>query len=109
MTDGKIVIRPRQFIYLLIILVALVISDGLISQFLIRSGMGSEGNPFLMNWITNPNFMAIKIVGAFLCALILWDIYKHWAKLALFATSGLVVLYAGILIWNIIVFIIGQA
>jgi len=108
MTDGKNVIRTRQFICLLIILVALVISDGLISQFLIRSGIGSEGNPFLMNWVTEPNFIAIKIIGAFLCALILWDIYKHWSKIAIFTSSVFVILYAGILIWNIIVFIIGQ-
>ena len=109
MADGKNVIRTRQFICLLIILVALVISDGLISQFLIRSGIGSEGNPFLMSWVTEPYFIVIKIVGAFLCALILWDIYKHWSKLAIFACSVFVILYAGILIWNIAVFFIGQA
>ncbi len=109
MADGKNVIRTRQFICLLTILVALVISDGLISQFLIRSGIGSEGNPFLMSWVTEPYFIAIKIVGAFLCALILWDIYKHWSKLAIFASSVFVILYTGILIWNIAVFFIGQA
>ena len=108
MTDGKSVFDTRQFICLLVILVALVISDGLISQFLIRGGLGSEGNPFLINWVTEPNFVAIKIAGALLCVLILWDIYKQWSKLAIFASSVAIMLYTGILFWNIIVFIIGQ-
>ena len=108
MTDIKSAFRKRQFICLLVILVALVTSDGLISQFLIRGGLGSEGNPLLMNWVTEPNFLAIKIAGALLCALILWDIYKHWSKVAIIAGSVFVMLYTGILFWNITVFFISQ-
>ena len=108
MIDDKRTVHSRQFVSLLITLVALVIADGLISQFLIRGGLGSEGNPFLMNWVTEPNFIAIKTAGALLCALILWDIYKHWSKLAMFTIVVFVVLYAGILFWNISVFVISQ-
>ncbi len=107
MTADKTV-HSRQFVSLLITLVALVIADGLISQFLIRTGLGSEGNPFLMNWVTGPDFIATKAAGALLCALILWDIYKHWPKPAMFIIVVFVVLYAGILFWNISVFVIGQ-
>mgnify|MGYP006910657607 CR=1 FL=1 len=46
----------------------------------------------------------IKVVGAFLCALILWDIYKHWPRLALVSTSCFVVLYGGIVLWNLGIF-----
>jgi hypothetical protein len=108
MTDVKSIFRKRQFICLLAVLVALVVSDGLISQFLIRGGLGSEGNPFLLNWVTEPNFLSIKIAGALICALILWDIYKHWSKIAIIAGSVFVMLYTGILFWNITVFFISQ-
>ena len=108
MTDIENAFRRRQFICLLVVLVALVVSDGLISQFLIRGGLGSEGNPFLLNWVNEPNFLSIKIAGALLCALILWDIYKHWSKLAIIASSVFVMLYTGILFWNITVFFISQ-
>ena len=98
----------RLLITLLITLVLLVISDGLVSQFLISHGLGREGNPFLMNWITEPYFIAIKISGAILCALILWDIYKHWSKVAMFAITVFLVLYTGIILWNLFVFFTGR-
>jgi hypothetical protein len=108
MTDIKNAFSRRQFICLLVVLVALVVSDGLISQFLVRGGLGSEGNPLLLNWVTEPNFLSIKIAGALICALILWDIYKHWSKIAIIAGSVFVMLYTGILFWNITVFFISQ-
>jgi hypothetical protein len=106
MTDDKV--HKRQFVCLLVVLVALVVSDGLISQFLIRGGLGSEGNPFLMNWVNEPGFIAIKAAGALLCALILWDIYKHWSKLATVISAVFVAVYSAILFWNISVFVVSQ-
>ena len=94
--------------YLLAILIVLVVADGLISVFLVRHGFGREGNPFLESLIGEPTFMIVKVVGALLCGLILWDIYKQWPKVALIATSCFVVLYSGILFWNILVFFITQ-
>jgi len=98
----------RQIKYLLCTLVALVAADGLISQFLVRSGLGREGNPFLRNWVGEGNFLAIKVVGALVCSLILWDIYKRWPKLVLISSSAFVAVYTGIVLWNLFVYVIGQ-
>jgi len=90
--------------YLLGTLMALVISDGLISQFLVRSGLGREGNPLLETLVGEKNFLAIKALGAIICVLILWDIYRKWPKLALTATCCFVVVYTGIVFWNLAIF-----
>ena len=92
--------------YLLGTLVALIVADGLISVFLVRYGFGRESNPFLESFIGEPVFIVIKGLGALLCALILWDIYRQWPKLALIATSCFVVLYTGIVLWNVLVLFI---
>lgn len=97
--------------YLLGILVALVTTDSLISQFLIKSRLGHEGNPLIQSLVGQPIFIPLKVFGAVLCALILWDIHRRWPKLALIATSCFVAIYSGIVFWNIVCFIIskGQA
>ncbi len=90
--------------YLLGALSILVVSDGLISHFLISHGLAREGNPFLEPLVGGVGFLVIKVVGAFLCALILWDIYRRWPRLALVSTSCFVVLYGGIVLWNLGIF-----
>lgn len=92
---------------LLVALVILVISDGFITQSLIRCGLAREGNPLLVPLVGTGNFLVIKIVGALLSALIMWDIYKHWPKLALRSSSCLVGAYAVIVLWNLSIFLIG--
>ena len=95
--------------YILGALIALVIADGLISQFLIRHGLAREGNPFLQTLVSEGNFLVIKTLGALLCALILWDIYKRRPKLALVSSLCFTVLYAGIVTWNLCLFFVAQA
>lgn len=90
--------------YLLGVLIVLVVGDGLVSYFLVRSGLGREGNPLLQTWVGKEEFLVIKLLGALLCALILWDMYKRWSKLALISIWCLVVLHAGIVLWNLSVF-----
>ena len=94
--------------YLLLTLIALVVSDGLISQFIVRHGLGREGNPFLQTLVSEGNFLLIKLAGALLCTLILWNIYKTRPRVALISTLSFVILYTGILYWNLGVFLIIQ-
>ena len=86
--------------YLLGILVILVVLDGLLTRFLIDGGLAREGNPLLQRLVGENAFIALKVVGALLCALILWDIYKRFPKLAKIATWCCVVMYGGIVLWN---------
>ncbi len=86
--------------YLLSLLVVLVTSDGLLTNFLLRDGLVREGNPFLQTIVGDTGFLILKVVGALLCALILWDIHKRYPKLAIISTSCFVVFYAAIVLWN---------
>ena len=102
-------VEPRAMIYLLGALVALVVSDGLISQFLVRHGLGQEANPFLETLVGGWNFLVIKVLGVFVCAVILWDIYNRRSKLAVITTLCFIVLYSGIVLWNLFVFFVTKA
>ena len=86
--------------YLLGLLVGFEILDGIMSHFLIRGGLAREGNPFLLPLVGETNFLVIKVVGVFICALILWDIYKRARKLALISASIFVTFYGGLVLWS---------
>jgi hypothetical protein len=90
----------KKIIYLLITLVSLIIVDGLLTQFLVPSGKMIEANTFIEPYIGQASFLIIKIVGAFLCAVILWDIHRRFPRLGLIATWIAVIGYSFIVIWN---------
>ena len=98
----------RGMRYLLGALTTLVILDGLISHLLIKNGLAREANPFLATLVGGGNFLVIKVVGALLCAFILWDIYKHRPKLAVISSFCFTVVYAGIVLWNVCLFFVTQ-
>jgi len=87
--------------YLLGFLILFEISDGVLTHFLITGGLAREGNPFLLTLVGGNNFLILKVVGVLLCALILWDIYKRFPKLALISTSCFVFFYGVIVLWNL--------
>ena len=92
--------------YLLGLLIVFVISDGLITQLLIDGGLAREGNPFLQPLVGEVGFIILKVVGALLCAFILWDVYRHFPKVAIIATRCFVVAYGVIVLWNTSLFIL---
>ena len=99
----------RRVEYLLGTLLSLVVADGIISQFLIKSGLGQEGNPFLKILVVDSNFLVIKMCGAIICVLILWNMAKRSPKLVSIFSSCIVALYTAILFWNIAVFLFFRA
>ena len=99
----------RQIKYLLGILFALVVADGILSNFLITEGLGREWNPFLQTLVGEESFLLIKVTGALLSILIFWDIYKKWPRVAINSVICVVILYTGIVYWNILAFLVGQA
>ena len=88
----------------LLTLAALIIADGVITQFLIRHGLGYEWNPFLQSFVVEYDFLQIKLAGAFLGTLSLWYIYKTRPVTARGISLVFMVLYSGILYWNLGVF-----
>lgn len=99
-------IRLRRVEYLLGTLLSLVVADGIISQFLIKSGVGQEGNPFLKTLVAEGNFLIIKMCGAIFCVIILWNMAKRLPKLVFVVSVSLVAIYTAILFWNIAVFLV---
>jgi hypothetical protein len=95
LTTGK-----NKIIYLLSALVALVVADGLMTKFLVGKGAAREANPFLEPIVGQTGFMILKIVGALLCAFILWDVHRRFPRVGLIAAWIAVIGYAVIVMWN---------
>jgi hypothetical protein len=97
MTD----IKNFRYPLILLLLIALVIVDGVLTEFVIGSGFGREANPFMLTCLFAGNFMWIKVIGAVLSAVILWDIHRRNQRLALVTATIFVTVYALIVAWNI--------
>ena len=83
---------------------ALVVADGIISQFLITKGFAYEGNPFLRHLVGDERFLSIKVAGAFLATTALWYIYKRRPRLAFAVTICFLVFYTIVVFWNLYIF-----
>ena len=70
--------------------------------------LGTELNPFLQALVGQEHFLAIKVAGALISTIILWDIYRKRPQMALMSTLCIVVLYTGIVYWNLFTFFIAQ-
>jgi len=87
--------------YLLGALLLLNIADAVTTNFIIKLGLGREGNPFLLDVVGQPYFIVLKVAGVLFCCFILWDIHRRQPKLALAVTSCCVIAYAVIVSWNL--------
>jgi hypothetical protein len=96
-------IESRTVRYLLYALFGVIVADGLITQFLVTGGHGSEANPFLRAWVGHGWFLAIKVAGAFLATLLLWINYNKKPKLVYTITVVFLVFYTVIVFWNLFV------
>jgi hypothetical protein len=90
----------RKITYLLIALVSFIILDGLLTQYFVPSGQFREANSFIEPLVGQPIFLIIKIVGALLCAVLLWDVHRRFPKVGLIATWIAVVGCGAIVLWN---------
>jgi hypothetical protein len=90
----------KKMIALLVALVSFAALDGLLTQYLVPKGKAREANPFLVPLVGQTGFVVLKIVGTLLCALILWDIYRRFPRVAVIAAWIAVIGYGIIVIWN---------
>jgi hypothetical protein len=98
-------IESRTVRYVLCVLFGIIVADGLISQFLVTGGYGSEGNPLLMSWVGRESFLAIKIAAAFLVTLFLWIKYNANPRLVYMVAVVALGSYTIIVYWNLFVFL----
>ena len=90
----------KYLITLLLLLCGLETLDGVLTQGAVTNGLVQEANPLMAHIVHEGNFLLLKIAGALLCAMILWNLYQRFPKLALSATSGIVVFYGMVMVWN---------
>ena len=99
-------IESRTVRYTLCALFGIIVADGVISQFVVTGGYGSEGNPFLASLVGGESFLAIKIAAALLVTLFLW--VKYNASPRLVNTVAVVALgfYTALVYWNLFAFLL---
>ena len=100
--------KNSSLYFLLIVLVALVVADGIITRTLIIHNLAVESNPFLVAWVSNDTLLIIKLAGAVLASLILWRVSNRKPKAALVVTCVFVAFYTIIVLWNLYVFFLAR-
>jgi hypothetical protein len=103
---GFLRIESRTVRYTLYVLFGIIVADGLLTQFLVTGGYGSEGNPLLTSLVGGKSFLDIKISGAFLATLFLWINYNTKPRLIYTITVVALGLYTIIVYWNLFVFLL---
>ncbi len=98
-------VKSYKMRLMLYTLFGLIIADGLLTNFLVTNGHGIEANPFLQAWVGKDIFLTIKVSGAFLATLILWIKYNRKPKPIYRITTVFLVVYTGIIFWNLFVFL----
>ncbi len=97
----QLTFKLSRFRYVLMLLVGLVLADGVITEFIVNSGLGAEGNPFLQGIVSAGNLMPIKIATAALSAILLGLISQRLPKGAALVSWSFIVIYTLILYWNL--------
>lgn len=96
--DGRV--KARNLMLLWGALFSLVVTDGIVTQYLITHGIAWELNPFLASFIDNNTFIFAKALGVILAISILWDISKRNYRVALVTSSLFVMFYTLVVMWN---------
>ena len=95
-------IESRTVRYTLCALFGIIVADGVISQFVVTGGYGSEGNPFLASLVGGESFLAIKIAAALLVTLFLWVKYNTSPRLVNTVAVVALGFYTALVYWNLL-------
>jgi len=90
-----------RIIYVLGAMGLLQLVDGLLTYYLVNTGLAEEINPLLTGIAGDTAFPFLKIAGAFMCVAALWLLAKRFRVLALSTGAVVVVFYAVVLGWNV--------
>jgi hypothetical protein len=104
--DSKVITSGSQMRFMLYLLIALVVADGILTNFLIVHNMGYELNPFLEDIAGGSYLLPVKVVGALLASVMLWKIYQRLPRAAVICSLGFIAVYTAILYWNTFAFLL---
>jgi hypothetical protein len=96
-----LLIKNRAVRYALFALFAAIVADGLLTEFLITGGYGSETNPLLQSLVGTEAFLPLKISGGFLATAFLWIKYNAAPKRVHTVIVVALVFYTAIVYWNL--------
>jgi len=94
-------IENRAVRYALYALFAAIVVDGLLTEFLVTGGYGSETNPLLQSLVGQEWFLPIKIAGGFLATSFLWIKYNAAPKRVHTVIVVALAFYTVIVYWNL--------
>ncbi len=95
--------RGYQIRILIGALFAAIVADGIITMYLIRTGLAREGNPFMEYWVAQNQLIFYKVCGGILVAICLWSIYRRKPMVSIAFTSILLAVYVAIITWNLLI------
>lgn len=89
-------------------LFSLVTADGVITNYLVTQGIAREWNPFLYLVAGNDDLLWLKIGGALISLIFIWNIYRKKPKLASVTCLSAVFVYTGIVYWNVFTYFMSR-
>jgi hypothetical protein len=106
--NTRAILTAVQMRYMLYLLLALIVADGILSNFLVLQNMGFELNPFLKDLVGGEYLLPLKVCGALLAVIMLWGIYKKLPRVSVICSLSFVVFYTAILYWNTFAFLLAM-
>lgn len=85
----------------------MVVADGVLTNILIQKGIASEGNPLLVDIAGEAALIVLKVAGVFLASLIILNISRRYPRTAFWTASIFLLVYTGIVTWNLYLLLIG--
>jgi hypothetical protein len=85
-------------------LFALIMADGIITEFAIDNSVGYEANPFLAEMLGSFSFFLFKMLGAVVVILFLRNVSLKHYRLGLAGSCTAVILYIIVVFWNILAY-----
>ncbi len=98
---GSIVLSTYRMKYVLCALFGAIVADGILSEFIVSRNLGREWNPLLKTLIGGEQFMLIKVCGALLVIILIWNIYRKRPGMASISSLCSLVFYTAIVYWNL--------
>ena len=59
-----------------------MVSDGILSNFLVSNNLGREWNPLLKSLVGGEQLLLVKVCGALVVMILLWNIYRKRSGMA---------------------------
>jgi len=85
---------------LLVLLVGAMSIDGVVTYWAVTEGLAREWSHLVAPIAGDWQFILLKVVGAIVCAVALWTVYKCFPRIALIGANCVVAFYGLVLAWN---------